>query len=155
MIPAYRFAYCQFLAISVFIDIVKSSTMLYSTLLIYQTEYSQVCSFITLQHIISFTKWNPQWMENILRGYTPRIDIRSHLFSVFINDLFYFVEKCEFYHANDNSMMSHLANAIENVCSALEHDGEIAWFESNGMQTNTHYIPTDVLCLPSRQDPYL
>ena len=40
-------------------------------------------------------------------------------------------------YADDNSM-SHAAPAIQDVCSALEHDGNIAidWFESNGMQAN-------------------
>ena len=40
-------------------------------------------------------------------------------------------------YADDNSI-SRAAPVIEDVCSALEHDGNIAidWFESNGMQAN-------------------
>ena len=60
------------------------------------------------------------------------------LFNAFINDLFYFVEKCMLYNYADDNSMSHAAPAIQDVCSALEHDGNIAidWFESNGMQAN-------------------
>ena len=60
------------------------------------------------------------------------------LFNAFINDLFYFVEKCILYNYADDNSMSHSAPAIQDECSALEHDGNIAidWFESNGMQAN-------------------
>ena len=55
------------------------------------------------------------------------------LFKVFINDLFYFVEKSMLY-----NWMSRAAPAIQDLRSVLEHDGNIAidWFESNGMQAN-------------------
>ena len=60
------------------------------------------------------------------------------LFNMLINDLFYFVDKCKLYNYADDSSTSHAALTMEEVCRALEHDGNIAidWYESNGIHVN-------------------
>lgn len=60
------------------------------------------------------------------------------LFNVFMNDLFYFIEKCALYNYADDTSLSNCSFDTQDVVTNLQHDGNIAinWFTDNGMQAN-------------------
>ncbi len=77
--------------------------------------------------------WTP-----LLKGIPQCSCIGLFLFSVFMNDIFYFIEICDLAnYANDNTL-DHTASTIETVLSALQKDitNAIKWFEENYMQAN-------------------
>ena len=60
------------------------------------------------------------------------------LFNVFINDIFYFVEKCTLYnYADDNTLSLHTTD-FDLLLEGLQHDSKILidWFSFNCMQAN-------------------
>ena len=60
------------------------------------------------------------------------------LFNVFMNDMFFFMERCNLYnYADDNSIMNPSSD-IETVILNLKHDCQnaIQWFTDNGMKAN-------------------
>ena len=60
------------------------------------------------------------------------------LFNVFMNDMFYFIEKCLLYNYADDNSLSKSARKIEELLLDLKHDSMITikWFRENGMQAN-------------------
>ena len=60
------------------------------------------------------------------------------LFDVFINDLFYFIQKCDLYNYADDNSLSMASPDLDTVLSSLQFDGNnaIQWFDVNGMQAN-------------------
>jgi hypothetical protein len=60
------------------------------------------------------------------------------LFNIFINDLFYFIDKCSLHNYADDNSLSVSSSSIETVLSSLKHDGANAvhWFAVNGMKAN-------------------
>ena len=60
------------------------------------------------------------------------------LFNIFINDLFFFIEKCNLYNYADDNFLSHVSKSSTEVLDALTLDGKISikWFNENGMQAN-------------------
>ena len=60
------------------------------------------------------------------------------LFNVFINDIFYFVEKCTLYnYADDNTLSLHTTD-FDLLLEGLQHDSKILidWFSFNCMKAN-------------------
>ncbi len=55
-----------------------------------------------------------------------------------MNDIFYFIEKCDLAHYADDNTLDHIAITIETVLSALQKNtaNAIKWFEENYMQAN-------------------
>ena len=60
------------------------------------------------------------------------------LFNVFMNDLFYFIERCLLYNYADDNFLSKAARHINELLLDLKHDSKITttWFRDNGMQAN-------------------
>ena len=60
------------------------------------------------------------------------------LFNVFMNDMFYFIERCSLYNYADDNSISKSAPTIDELVIDLKHDSKIAvdWFHDNGMQAN-------------------
>ena len=60
------------------------------------------------------------------------------LFNIFMNDLFWFIEKCKLYNYADDNSLSNTANDVQIVVRNLEIDTSISitWFHSNGMEAN-------------------
>ena len=60
------------------------------------------------------------------------------LFNIFINDLFYFMDKCTLYNYADDNSMSICSPSLCEVISCLQHDGEkaVKWFANNGLKAN-------------------
>merc|ERR1711942_236854 len=60
------------------------------------------------------------------------------LFNIFMNDMFYFIERCALYdYADDNSLAKSAPTRTE-LLTDLKYDSKIAikWFDDNGMQAN-------------------
>ena len=60
------------------------------------------------------------------------------LFNIFINDLFFFIEKCHLYNYADDNSLSFSSPCLPDVLHNLKKDSEIAmqWFADNGMKAN-------------------
>ena len=60
------------------------------------------------------------------------------LFNIFINDMFYFVEKSVLYNFADDNSLLNVAPSLPVLISNLEHDSKICikWYSENGMAAN-------------------
>ena len=60
------------------------------------------------------------------------------LFNVFMNDMFYFIERCLLYNYADDNFLSKPAPTINELVLHLKHDSKITieWFRENAMQAN-------------------
>ena len=60
------------------------------------------------------------------------------LFNIFVNDLFFFVHKCDLYNYADDNTLSKSDNSLEKVIASLEEDSKalLYWFSVNKMQAN-------------------
>ena len=60
------------------------------------------------------------------------------LFNIFLNDIFYFTEKCDLYNFADDNSLVNAATCIDDVITNLKHDSRITinWFDKNGMEAN-------------------
>ncbi len=54
----------------------------------------------------------------------------SILFNIFNNDIFYFIEKCDFINYADEDTLSNVSSTIDALMEALKHHSKIAveWF---------------------------
>ena len=62
------------------------------------------------------------------------------MFNVFVNYMFYFMEKCDLYnYANDNSLsmtFSHMYDVLLYIYLSRDYNNAMKWFWDNGMQVN-------------------
>ncbi len=60
------------------------------------------------------------------------------LFNIFNNDIFYFIEKCDFIIYADGDTLSNDSSSIDALMEALKHDSKIAmeWSHQNCMEAN-------------------
>ena len=78
-----------------------------------------------------------QW--NLLEKGVPQGSILGPLlFNIFINDMFYFIEKCSLYNFADDNSLSNAAPTLNEVKLNLQYDSKICikWFRKNGMEAN-------------------
>ena len=81
----------------------------------------------------SFNSW-----EELIKGVLQGSILRTILFNLYLNDLFYlsnFKEVCNF---ADDTTFHACDNDPNNLIKRLEHDGFLAieWFETNNMKLN-------------------
>ena len=69
---------------------------------------------------------------------TPRVNLGTLLFNVFINDIFYFVKKDTLYNYADDNTLSYGHPDFTVLTSVLESESNvfINWFKVNKMQAN-------------------
>ena len=93
-------------------------------------------------------------MDGIKQRGTPRLNWGPLLFSIFINDLFLFIEKCTLYNYADDNSMSHSSSTLQTVLSNLLIDCRIAveWFSNNGMKANPNKFQFMILSPNSADD---
>ena len=60
------------------------------------------------------------------------------LFNIFINDMFYFIEKGVLYNFADDNSLLNIAPSLKELLSNLQHDSKIClkWYSDNGMAAN-------------------
>jgi hypothetical protein len=60
------------------------------------------------------------------------------IFNIFINDLFYHIDKCSMFNYADDNTLFYSHERIDNLLHVLKSDVEtvVTWFECNGMQAN-------------------
>ena len=81
----------------------------------------------------SRSSWNP-----LCKGVPQGSILGPLFFNIFMNDIFYFIEKCGLYnYADDNSLMN-TSPSKDVVIKNLKHDCDISitWFKNNGMSAN-------------------
>ncbi len=61
------------------------------------------------------------------------------IFNIFMNDAFYFIQKCDFVNYADDGTLSKIATTMESLTECLIHDSQVAidWFHNNFMEANT------------------
>ncbi len=76
--------------------------------------------------------------EPLTKGILPGYRLGSIIFNIFMNDTFYFIQKCDFVNYVDDDTLSKIASAMESLMECLIHDSEVAinWFLNNFMEAN-------------------
>ena len=79
------------------------------------------------------------------------------LFNVFINDLFYYIERGSLYNFADDNTLACIASNVDELKVDIQHDSSICinWFSNNGMEANPSKFqfmilspqPTDQICI--------
>ena len=95
-------------------------------------------------HCISLCQYNWYfyichfWYETLAKGVPQGSVLGPLLFNIFINDMFYFIEKCSLYNYADDNSLSISAPTADEVLLNLKHDCEISlrWYKQNGMEAN-------------------
>ena len=65
--------------------------------------------------------------------------LRTLLFNIYLNDLFFFLKDVGIYNFADNTTIYIFDESVENVLKSLEKNSMLAirWFENNYMKLNT------------------
>ena len=76
--------------------------------------------------------------ETLAKGVPQGSILGPLLFNIFINDMFYFIEKCSLYNYADDNSLSISAPTADEVLLNLKHDCEISLrcYKQNGMEAN-------------------
>ncbi len=79
------------------------------------------------------SSWTP-----LLKGIPQGSCFSPFLFNVLMNDIFYFIEICDFANYADDNTLDHTASTIESLKSSLQKDttNAIKWFKENYIQVN-------------------
>ena len=81
---------------------------------------------------------NTSDLLDIVKGVPQGSILVPILFNIFVNDLFFFVHKCELYNYADDNTLSKSDKPLENGIASLEENSKalINWFSVNKMQAN-------------------
>ena len=131
---------------AVFMDLSKAFDCLSHSLLIaklnaYGMTYSSCCllsDYLTdRKQRVKLGSSRSTW-NDITKGVPQGSILGPLLFNVFMNDLFFFIERCSLYNYADDNSLSAVSKDISEVIGSLKHDCQVSidWFENNGMQAN-------------------
>jgi hypothetical protein len=73
-----------------------------------------------------------------LQRRTSGINLRTSIFNIFINDIFYFISDSSLYNYADNNTLSYSGYDLDKIINTLEKDSLnlIDWFTLNQMKVN-------------------
>ena len=103
-----------------------------------QSALEMLSSYLTKRKLCVKICQNTSDLLDIVKG-VPHVSILGPiLFKTFVNDLFFFVHKCELYNYADDNTLSKSDKSLEKVIASLEEDSKslINWFSVNKMQAN-------------------
>ncbi|MCG8045733.1 MAG: reverse transcriptase family protein, partial [Candidatus Thiodiazotropha endolucinida] len=83
------------------------------------------------------------WLD-IIKGVPQGSILGPLIFNIFINDIFYFVQKSTIYNYADDNTLSYCCKDVNILKNTLEHDSHILidWFQVNQMQANPDKFQT-------------
>ena len=106
-----------------------------------------VASYLTdrLQRV-KISSFRSEW-ANLLKGVPQGSVLGPLLFNVFINDLFYFVERTNLYNFADDNSLSYASYSFTDLIYNLEHDSNVCiqWYVDNGMEASPSKFQAIVL----------
>lgn len=93
---------------------------------------------------VNISSFKSDWIE-ILKGVPQGSVLGPLLFNVFVNDLFYFIERTDLYNFADDNSLSCASYSLDQLMCNLEHDSKICinWYKMNGMEASPskfHFI---------------
>ena len=93
---------------------------------------------------VNISSFKSPWTE-ILKGVPQGSVLGPLLFNVFVNDLFYFIERSDLYNFADDNSLSCASYSLNHLMCNLEHDSNICinWYKMNGMEaapSKFHFI---------------
>ncbi len=76
--------------------------------------------------------------ETLTKGIPHGSGLGPIIFNIFMNDAFYFLQKCDFVNYADDDTILKIASTMESLMECLIHDSEVGidWFHNNFMEAN-------------------
>ena len=95
---------------------------------------------------VKISSFRSEWI-NLLKGVPQGSVLGPLLFNVFINDLFYFVERTNLYNFADDNSLSYSSYSFTDLIRNLEHDSNVCiqWYVNNGMEASPSKFQSIVL----------
>ena len=93
---------------------------------------------------------NSSGWETLTKGVPQGSILGPLLFNVFINDIFYIIEKCSLYNYADDNTLAYIHKKVEVLQQILVTVGLslIQWFENNFLKANPHKF--QAICVGKR-----